>query len=211
MTLYETYRTWTTTNLFVVPTIGIPREKLINIGLLNAYIKDEMNTQEYEGVVYLLFSPKNMENFNRFIEEERKRNIIVDEYDYEDLVMLVCKYPTSIKKDVELLMQGKFSKTSSLYKNMILKSYVVNKMGMSKEVLTIQHQIFSKSKAITDFWWDTLGISFDKDDEVWEIYPESEIFTKNTFFSASHLILPSSISFAVGGCLLEQSGLQSGQ
>lgn len=179
MTLYETYRSWTATNIFVVPTLGIQRQKLLDVGLLNAYIKDEM--REYEGVVYLLFAPKNMERFEEFLGEERKKNKVIDEYDYPGgLVMVVFKYPEKIKEDVELIMQGKFSKTSSTYKNMILKSYTITTMGRQREEITIQHQIFSKSQSIMDYWYDILGLTFEKDSEVWEIYTEKEIFNENT-------------------------------
>jgi len=184
MKLYDDFRAWTATNMFILPTLGMDRGRLKNIGMLNAYIRDELH-EEYKGGIYVLFRPK--DEFDSFLEECRRKKMIIDEYDYPGgFVIVVFKYPISIENDVELIMKGQFSKTSIPYRNMITKTYRVDEMGRAKEYLTIQHQIFSKSQSIIDYWWDKYQITFDKEDEVWEFNFNKEIFNLETLKQYEH-------------------------
>lgn len=179
--MYNEYRKWTATNLFIVPLLGIGRPNLNVNGLENAFIKDEVKGIEYDNAVYLLFRPMNQERFEEFLGKERLRKArIIDEYDYEDgYTMLVYQYDPKWQFDVEIILSGKFSKTSKDYQETIPKTQrVTEKMGVFKDLLTIQHQVFKKDPNLAAYWNYEYGLEFEKDDEVWEYYPEREFFTK---------------------------------
>jgi len=177
---YEMFIEWTATNMFIVPTLGIERKNLNSIGLINAYIDDSIKQSEYKGVIYLLFNPPDLEKFEDFLEEERKKKKIIDEYNYGRMVMVVFQYPSEFEKDVILIQEGKFSEVSEKLKGTIKKTFIASTLT-KKEELTIQHQIFNKTRQIMDFWGDKFGLNFHKDDEVWPFYSEKEIFNNKIY------------------------------
>lgn len=158
------------TNLFVVPILGIGREKLLRNGFLEAFIKDEREIQ-YECAVYLLFQPE--EGFNLFSEKLE----IIDEYDIEGYTVLVFPYDKKWKNDIDILMTGKFSQVSTEYKNLIPIYHKSSKQG-AEDVITNQHLIFQKAQIIKDYWKKELDLDFEKEDEVWLFYKEREILNK---------------------------------
>jgi len=181
--MFEIYRKWTATNLFLTPLLGIGRANLDANGFENAYIKDEIKGIDYENAVYLLFRPMNQERFEEFLSKERSRKAkIIDEYDYPDgYTMVVYQYDPKWQFDIEIIMSGKFSKVSTDFKESIPKTgRKVEKPGVFKEITTIQHQIFKKDLQVQTYWKYELGLDFEKDDEIWPIYFEKEIFSQDT-------------------------------
>jgi hypothetical protein len=63
----------TITSIFIVPTLSIGRERLLNNGYINGYIKDNRKDIQYDSCVYLLFKPKDLDKFRDFLDEEYER------------------------------------------------------------------------------------------------------------------------------------------
>jgi hypothetical protein len=58
----------------------IGKEKLIDNGFVNGYIKDGMRDTQYENAVYILFKPENLDKFRVFLDGEYERTkSIIDE------------------------------------------------------------------------------------------------------------------------------------
>jgi hypothetical protein len=163
----------TITSIFIVPTLGINRDGLLTNGFINGYIKDE--NKEYDvDVVYILFKPKNLDKFRDFLETEyvRTKNIIED-YDYEDgFVVVVYQIPDIWKKDIILVKQGKYSKTSLAFQESFPKVIKVIKKGLHKDELSLQTRIFMKSPDLQEYWENKLGVNFNDNMEVWEGWNE---------------------------------------
>ena len=66
-------RKHTITSIFIVPTLSIGKEKLLDNGFVNGYIKDGRRDAQYENAVYLLFKPKDLDKFREFLDKEEKR------------------------------------------------------------------------------------------------------------------------------------------
>ena len=176
--ILDEVRTWTSINIFVTPLLGLERKKLRENGFVNAYIQDEGGVQ-YDRGIYLLFKPKNPDKFEEFLGEERARKAkIIEEYDVkEGFVMVVYQYDKEWEKDIELIKEGKFSKTSSEFQSALPKTTKLHKMGGVVEVLTVQHSIFKKVQDYADYWDDLYGLKLDyKEDEFWHHYKDREIF-----------------------------------
>lgn len=179
--MYDEYRKCTATNLFIVPLLGISRNRLTDNGMENAYIKDEIKGIDYDRGVYLLLRPLKQEKFALFLQEERARKAkILDEYDYPDgWTMLVYQYDEEYEKDVQKIMRGKFSRTSERYKEKIPKTLKIQKSGVSREILTMQHEVFKKSTSLENYWAELYGLEFDYyHDEYYEFYAEREVLTQ---------------------------------
>ena len=83
-------RKHTITSIFIVPTLSIGKEKLLDNGFVNGYIKDNKRDIQYENAVYLLFKPENLDKFRNFLDNEYERTkSIIDDYDYEDGYVVV--------------------------------------------------------------------------------------------------------------------------
>lgn len=176
----DTFRSMTCTDLFIVPIFGLDRRELMmELGFEGAYKKDEIKGIDYPNSVYLLFRPFDLEVFESFLEREKKKGFIIDEYDHIDrYVVLVCQYDAKLQPDIDLLMQGKFSKVSNEYKKLIPKTISIkNKAGVIEKP-SIQNSIFNKDKVIKDYWKKELGLEFEKEDEIWHFYEEREILTQ---------------------------------
>ncbi len=78
-------RKHTITSVFIVPTLSIGRDRLIDNGFINGYTKDSRRDVQYENAVYLLFKPTDLDKFRSFLDKEYERTkSIIDDYDYED-------------------------------------------------------------------------------------------------------------------------------
>lgn len=169
------------TNLFIVPILGIGREKLLGVGFVEAFIKDELRELEYENAVYLLFRPERWEDFNEFVEEQREKKMpLVDEYVYSDgWAVLVYQYPKKFKRDVDIIMTGKFSQVGKEFKKAIpMYTKHTNAKGLVVSDMTNQHLIFEKDQKVKDYWKKELGLDFQKEDQVWLFYPEREVLNE---------------------------------
>lgn len=171
------------TNLFVVPILGIGREKLLKNGFEEAFIKDEIRELQYENAVFLLFHPSSWEDFNLFVEDQRDLNMgFVDEYHLPGgWAVLVYQYDKKWKKDIDIItLTGKYSKVSKEYKNLIPKYMKEGAKDNDVESLTNQHLIFNKSEVCKDYWKKELDLDFGPDDEVWLWYFEREILNMDS-------------------------------
>jgi hypothetical protein len=162
-------RKHTITSIFIVPTLSIGREKLIDNGFVNGYIKDGMRDVQYENAVYLLFKPTNLDKFKVFLDKEyEKTKSIIDDYDYEDgYVVVVYEINSKLKSDIELVKQGKYSKTSPSFQGIFPKVVQIKKNGMRRDEISLQYRVFNKTEDLVKFWEDKLGMELPEDLEVW--------------------------------------------
>lgn len=168
----------TITSIFMVPTLKVPKDKLMNNGFINGFIKDE-ERPDYKDCIFLLFKPKNLDKFREFLDEEYERTKhIIEDYDYEDgYVVVVYQLNPEFKEDFELVKKGKYSKTSDKFKNQFPKVVkVINEKGLHRDEVSLQYRIFNKSGDLIDFWKEKLNIDIEKimgeDLEVWEGFDE---------------------------------------
>ena len=162
-------RKHTITSIFIVPTLSIGREKLIDNGFVNGYIKDGMRETQYKNAVYLLFKLNNLDKFKMFLDSEyEKTKSIIDDYDYEDgYVVIVYEINSKLKNDIELIKQGKYSKTSPAFQGIFPKVVQIKKNGLRRDEISLQYRVFNKTEDLVQFWEDKLGIELPEDLEVW--------------------------------------------
>jgi hypothetical protein len=155
--------------IFIVPTLGIDREKLRINGFLNGYSRDIDKEINYENSVYLLFRPPNMDRFKEFTDDEYDRtSSLIDDYDpCPKFVVLVYSLNPKFKEDFELIKQGKYSKTSQEFKALFPKIVKVIKKGVPREETSLQYQIFNKSDSLREYWESRIAMDFKDDMEVW--------------------------------------------
>ena len=162
-------RKHTITSIFIVPTLSIGRDKLIDNGFVNGYIKDGRKDIQYENAVYLLFKPNDLDKFRHFLDSEyEKTKSIVDDYDYEDgYVVVVYEINERLKSDIELIKQGKYSQTSKKFQEIFPKVVKIRKNGLSRDEISLQYRVFNKTEDLVQFWEDKLGVNLPDDVEVW--------------------------------------------
>lgn len=166
------------TSIFMVPTLKIEKGKLASNGFINAYIKDSRKEDVYDGCIYLLFHPDNLDAFREFLDTEYERTKdVIEDYDYEDgYVVVVYKLNPEFKDDFELVRQGKYSKTSESFQKQFPRVVKIVKDGLRKDEISLQIRIFNKTPDLIDFWEEKLGIVFNNDYEVWEgFHQENEV------------------------------------
>ena len=170
----------TITSIFIVPTLSIGRERLADNGFVNGYIKDGHKEVQYEECIYLLFKPENLDKFKVFLDEEYERTKqVIDDYDYDGgYVVVVYQLNPKLEADIELIKQGKYSKTSPKFQEIFPKIIKLKKNKLYKDEISIQYRVFNKTEDLRTFWEDKLGIDFDEDMEVWHgFFEENEILS----------------------------------
>ena len=168
----------TITSIFIVPTLSIGREKLMDNGFINGYIKDSRKEVQYEGCIYLLFKPKDLDKFKDFLDLEYERTkSIIDDYDYEDgFVVVIYMLNEKLEKDIALIKKGKYSRTSPAFQSIFPKVVKLRRNGFYKDEISLQYRIFNKTEDLKQFWEDKFGMEIDEDMEVWEgFFEENEI------------------------------------
>ena len=160
----------TITSVFIIPTLKIGKERLVENGYINGYIKDEERDVQYQNAVYILFKPKKMDLFREFLDEEYARtNQIVDDYDYPDgFVVLVYNLDEKFKKDFLLVKEGLYSKTSKEFQAQFPKIVKLFKNGLHKDEISLQYRVFNKTEDLKKYWEEKLGVEFDDTMEVWD-------------------------------------------
>lgn len=169
--------TRTITTIFLVPTLKVPKDALVNNGFLNAYIKDTLQDNQYPvDVIYLLFKPVDLNKFREFLISEYSRtDDVIDDYDYEGgYVVVVYKIRDSIKNDVCLIKHGQYSKTSEEFQNLFPTSVEIKKGNTIKKETSLQIRIFKKTADLREYWENKIGQSLKDDQEVWEAYNEEK-------------------------------------
>ena len=162
----------TITSVFIVPTLQIPRQTLLDNGYVNGYIKDARRDVQYEGCVYLLFHPKNLDKFREFLDNEYERTkSIIDDYDYEDgFVVVVYQLDKKFNKDFGLIKEGLYSRTSKEFQALFPKIVKVKINGLQRDEISLQYRVFNRTEDLIKFWEDKLGVEFDDDQEVWHAF-----------------------------------------
>lgn len=171
-------RKHTITSIFIVPTLSIGKDKLLDNGFVNGYIKDNKRDIQYENAVYLLFKPENLDKFRNFLDNEYERTkSIIDDYDYEDgYVVVVYEINPRLKGDVELVKRGKYSQTSPAFQGIFPKVVQIKKNGLRRDEISLQYRVFNKTEDLVKFWEDKLGVELPSDVEVWHgFFEENEI------------------------------------
>ena len=166
----------TITSIFIVPILKINKDDLKNNGYSNGYVEDGRKDVQYENSLYLLFKPENLDRFRTFLdnEYERTKNII-DDYDYENgYVVIVYKIDDKFKKDVELIKEGKYSKTSKVFQEMFPKTIKIQRNGLSRDEISLQYRVFNKTPDLIEFWEKKLNVTFDDAQELWEMFVKEE-------------------------------------
>ena len=119
--------------------------------------------------MYLLFKPEDLDKFRDFLDGEyEKTKSIIDDYDYEDgYVVLVYEINPKLKKDIELIKQGKYSQTSPAFQGIFPKVVQIRKNGLRRDEISLQYRVFNKTEDLVQFWEDKLGVDLPEDVEVW--------------------------------------------
>ena len=166
----------TITSIFIVPTLSIGKERLLDNGYINGYIKDNRKEVQYENSIYLLFRPENLDKFKDFLDDEYERTkSIVDDYDYEDgFVVVVYVLNSRLNDDISLVKQGKYSQTSKKFQEIFPKVVKIKRGGYSKDEISLQFRVFNKTDDLRQFWEDKFGVEFDEDMEVWGGFIEED-------------------------------------
>ena len=159
----------TITSIFIVPTLKINRDKLKENGYLNGYMSDVRRDIQYQNAVYLLFQPRNIDQFREFLDSEAERTKqIIDDYDYEDgFVVVVYTLDKKWKKDFALVREGLYSQTSQEFQDDFPKVIKIIKSGLHRDEISLQYRIFKKTDDLRTYWEERLDMQFTGDMEVW--------------------------------------------
>lgn len=162
----------TITSIFIVPTLKINKELLMDNGFINGYIKDENKELNYENSVCVLFKPNNLDKFRTFLDGEYERTkSIIEDYDYEGgYVVVVYQLDKNFKNDFTLIKKGLYSKTSPEFQKLFPKIIKIKKDGMQKDEVSLQYMIFNRTPLLIEFWENKLGVTFDDQQEIWHAF-----------------------------------------
>jgi len=165
----------TISTIFIVPSLKFDKGVLLDNGFINGYAGDVNREEKYKDAVYILFKPKNRDQFIMFVESEYLKNErkLIDEYDYDGgWVVLVYKLDERFKKDYALIKKGKYSKTSKEFQELFPKVIKIIRNGLHKDEVALQHRIFKKAQDLKEFWELKFDVDFNDDMEVWDGWDE---------------------------------------
>lgn len=160
----------------MVPTLKIPKDALKDNGFINGYVKDGGREVQYEGCIYLLFQPKDLDKFREFLDSEYERTKdLIDDYDYESgYVVVVYQLDGKFAKDFDLVKKGKYSKTSPAFQALFPKVIKIKKNGLHRDEISLQYRVFNRTEDLIKFWEEKLGVEFEDDQEVWHGFEEED-------------------------------------
>ena len=160
----------TVATIFMVPTLKIKRETLMENGFINGYLSDSRRDVQHINDVYLLFKPTNLDKFREFLDNEYERtNYILDDYDYEDgYVVVVYQLNPVWREDFMLIREGMYSRTSQDFQKDFPKVIKIMKNGLHRDEISLQYRIFKKTDDLKQYWEERLDIVFTDDMEVWD-------------------------------------------
>lgn len=166
----------TITSIFMVPTLKIPKDKLLANGFINGYSTDKKRDIQYVDSVYVLFRPKDLYKFREFLDSEYERTkSVIDDYDYQDgFVVVVYKLDPRFKIDFDLVRQSKYSKTSEKFQKLFTEKVTITMDGSTREEVSLQCRIFRRAKDLLEFWENKLETTFGDDIEVWHGFDEEK-------------------------------------
>lgn len=160
----------TDTTIFLVPVLGIERNKLDNHNFIDGFLDDVSRMVHHMNSIYILFKPNNMEEFQEFLEMEKERYPdIVDDYDYSGgYVVVVYKFPKDLLPDMQLILEGKYSQTSMDFKKRFAQvKKIVTESGLRRDAPSLQWMVFKKASAVREEWERVLDIRMEEEAEVW--------------------------------------------
>ena len=164
----------TITTIFIVPTLGIKRKDLKDNGFINGYLEDFNHELDYKDVVYLLFKPKNLNEFRVFLEKCYEDNDLIIE-DYNDnnnnKIIIIFKMKEEFKKDYNLILAGKYSKTSEKFKEQFPKTVI---LANGVETASLQQMIFYKHEKLARYWANFLNDNDIINNQL-ELWPEVDL------------------------------------
>lgn len=143
------------TKIFLLPTLEIPGKALTENDFIESYSYESNEEKQYENSIYLVFKPRDLAKFEEFLNGENDRtHLLIDDYDYDEFVVVVYKLPAKWNKDYDLIRQGKYSKVSDAFKELFPKK-IKNTEG---EVDSLQYRIFYKTEDLRKFWQDYVNL-----------------------------------------------------
>ena len=101
-------------------------------------------------------------------------NNLLEKYFEDGYVVIVYKLNIRFKSDFMLIKSGKYSKTSRSFQDLFPKAVKIKVEGRQRDEISLQIRIFRKTTDLIEFWEEKLGVSFDKDQEVWEGWDEEK-------------------------------------
>ena len=145
---------WTVSNMLIVPILKLNRSHLRKLGFINSFLFNGEADYQMEFVIHMLFKPKDVLDFNLFVDALRETEELVDESDYAGgYVLLTLKLPKEYAKDYEILWTGKYSKLSREYqRNFPVTIKYHDERGRPVESKTIQYMIFNKDQELREMW-----------------------------------------------------------
>ena len=152
---------WTISSIFLVPVLGLDREKLNELGFVNGYSADADKEGVYqEDSLFLLFKPPNLYKFKEFVEEQYETNhFLIDDYDYEEgYVVLVYMLNKRWEEDYKLIKKSKYSKVSDDFKNLFEKNKTINVLGKKEQVPSLQWRIFNKEPSLKEVLENSINL-----------------------------------------------------
>lgn len=159
----------TITTIFIVPTLGIPKEDLKNNGFINAYLNDLKHEIEYKDCVFLVFKSENKEKFSEFLNYTYDNNpLLLDDYDNEQSeIILIFSINKEYEDDYKKILSGKYSETSKKYQKFFPETVDLN----GKKEKSLQTMIFNKDPRLAKYWCNFLGteIIINNELELWPI------------------------------------------
>lgn len=162
----------TDTTIFLMPVLGIDRNKLEEHNFIDAFLDDISKQIHYLNCIYILFKPESLEDFQNFLELEKERYPeILDDYDYSGgYVVVVYKFPDKFTGDMQLILNGKYSETSEAFKEKFLKvKKIITESGLHRDLVSLQWLVFKKSNDIVQSWKEEYDIDIEENQEVWGI------------------------------------------
>lgn len=160
----------TDTTIFLMPVLGIDREKLDAHNFIDGFLDDVGRMVHHLNCIYILFRPDDVEKFEDFLEQEKERYPdIIDDYDYSGkYIVVVYKFPKNLLPDMNLILEGKYSETSLEFKKRFSQvKKIINDAGLRRDIPSLQWMVFKKSAAIREEWEKELDIVLNENDEVW--------------------------------------------
>jgi hypothetical protein len=162
----------TDTTIFLLPVLGISRDKLEDNNFMDSFLDDVTKDAHYKECIYILFKPTDMAAFQDFLDTEKERYPeIIDDYDYAGgYVVVVYRFPEELVADMQLVLQGKYSETSMDFKKKFLQvRQIVTESGLRRDIPSLQWMVFKKAAVVREQWEKALDIVLDEDGEVWGV------------------------------------------
>lgn len=160
------------TTIFLLPSIGHTRQKLLPYGFLSAYLDDINHSVHYENAVYILFKPEKMDEFHKFLSKEYlKSPLIIQDYDYKGgYIVVIYSINDRFLPDYQLFLEGKYSQFSKEYMKLFPSKIAVDKKNGTKEVVySLQHRLFNRTKDMKALWEQRIGQAIPENMELWSV------------------------------------------